>query len=182
VPTGPEIRPLTQDDARATFELNSEAFGSPPPSGDMPSPWPPAGSRGWGAFHGGELVAAALVREFSSWFGGAAVPTAGIAGVAVRPEHRGTRLLTPLFAGMLDDARARGEVVSALYPTAPGIYRPLGYEIVAEYAEVEVPVEPLLRIRPADGLVLRRADPADDRDVAAHREVYDRWAAAQNGP
>ena len=32
------------------------------------------------------------------------------------------------------------------------------------------------------GITLRRADPADEHDVAAHGAVYDRWAAAQNGP
>jgi predicted acetyltransferase len=100
----------------------------------------------------------------------------------VHPERRGSGLLGPLFAAMLADARDRGALVSTLFPTAPGIYRRLGYEIVGEYADVEVPLEPLTRVRAPAGIALDRADAADDRDVAAHREVYDRWAAAQNGP
>ena len=57
------------------------------------------------------------------------MPIAGIAAVAVRPEHRGSGLLAPLFAALLADARERGAVVSTLFPTAPGIYRRLGYEV-----------------------------------------------------
>lgn len=121
MPTGPEIRPLTGDDGEAADALAAEAFGAAPRP--LPGPWPAPGTRPWGAFHGRELAAVATVREFGSWFGGAMVPTAGIASVAVRPEYRGSGLLAPLFAALLADARAHGEVVSGLYPTAPGIYR-----------------------------------------------------------
>jgi len=177
VPTGPEIRPLTGDDGEAADALAAEAFGAAPRP--LPDPWPAPGTRPWGAFHGRELAAVATVREFGSWFGGAMVPTAGIASVAVRPEYRGSGLLAPLFAALLADARAHGEVVSGLYPTAPGIYRRLGYEIVGELADVELPVAPLTRIPAPPGVVLRRADGSD---AALHQAVYDRWAAAQNGP
>lgn len=177
MPTGPEIRPLTRDDGEAADALAAEAFGAAPRP--LLDPWPPLGTHPWGAFHGRELAAVATVREFGSWFGGATVPSAGIAGVAVRPEHRGSGLLAPLFAGLLADARARGEVVSGLYPTAPGIYRRLGYEIVGELADVELPVAPLTRIPAPPGVVVRRAV---ESDAAAHQAVYDRWAAAQNGP
>jgi len=176
----PDIRPLTRDDAEAADALAAEAFGAPPRP--LPEPWPVPGSCSWGAFVSGELAAVATVRAFRSWFGGEAVPMAGIASVAVRPEQRGAGLLAPLFAALLADARGRGAVISALYPTAPGIYRRLGYEIVGELADVEVPVEPLTRLPAPAGISLRRADPDDERDVGAHRDLYVRWAAAQNGP
>jgi predicted acetyltransferase len=176
----PEIRPLTRGDAEAADALAAEAFGAPPRA--VPEPWPHPGTCPWGAFVGHELAGVATVRAFRSWFGGDAVPTAGIAAVAVRPEHRGSGLLAPLFAAMLADARDRGAVVSTLFPTAPAIYRRLGYEIVGELADVEVPVAPLTRIPAPSGITLRRADPDDERDVVAHRAVYDRWASAQNGP
>ena len=181
VPPAPEIRPLTPADADAVADLDTEAFGYPAAAGPAAAQWPPVGSRAWGVLRGRDLVAAAEVRELASWFGGAAVPTAGIAAVAVRPEHRGARLLVPLFREMLADARARGEVISTLFPTAPGIYRPLGYEIVGELTDVEVPVASLARIPAPDGIVLRRADPDDEHDVVVRRAVYDRWAVAQNG-
>ncbi|MGZ8749462.1 MAG: GNAT family N-acetyltransferase, partial [Pseudonocardia sp.] len=143
-----EIRPLTRDDAEAADALAAEAFGAPPR--DLPEPWPVPGTCPWGAFAGHELAGVATVRAFRSWFGGDAVPIAGIAAVAVRPEHRGAGLLAPLFAALL--------------------------------ADVDVPVEPLTRIPAPAGITLRRADPDDERDVAAHRAVYDGWAGAQNGP
>jgi predicted acetyltransferase len=176
----PEIRLLTADDADAAHELGAEAFGAA--SGPAPQPWPPAGTRAWGAVVDGRLVAVAEALDLGSWFGGAAVPTAGVGGVAVHPECRGTGLLGPLFAALVADARDHGAVVSALFPTAPGIYRRLGYETVGEYTEVEVPVETLARIPAPPGVTLRRADAGIEHDVAAHHAVYDRWAAAQNGP
>jgi predicted acetyltransferase len=180
VPTLPEIRPLTADDAETATELKAEAFGAS--SRPAPDPWPSAGTRAWGAVVGSELAAVVEVHALASWFGGREVATAGIAGVAVRPEHRGAGLLGPLFAAVVADARARGEAVSTMFPTAPGIYRRLGYEVVGELVDVEVPLAALARIPAPTGIVLRRADRGDDRDVAAQREVYDRWAAAQDGP
>jgi predicted acetyltransferase len=176
----PEIRPLTRDDAEAADALAAEAFGAPPRA--LPEPWPAPETCPWGAFVGRELAGVATVRAFRSWFGGEPVPTAGIAAVAVRPEHRGSGLLAPLFAALLADARERGAVVSGLYPTAPGIYRRLGYEIVGELADVEVPVAPLARIPAPVEITLRRADSDDEHDVAGHRSAYERWARAQNGP
>jgi predicted acetyltransferase len=176
----PEIRPLTRDDAEAADALAAESFGAPPRA--LPEPWPVPETCPWGAFVGGELAGVATVRAFRSWFGGEPVPMAGIASVAVRPEHRGAGLLAPLVAALLTDARERGAVVSGLYPTAPGIYRRLGYEIVGELADVEVPVASLARIPVPPGITLRRGDPGDERDVTAHRELYEWWARAQNGP
>ena len=87
--TRPEIRPLTRDDAETADALGAEAFGAPPRA--LPEPWPHPGTCPWGAFVGSELAAVATVRAFRSWFGGEAVPMAGIAAVAVkgfRPQLR----------------------------------------------------------------------------------------------
>ena len=101
-------------------------------------------------------------------------------GVAVTAERRGEKLLDELFRVVLEDGlRERGEAVSTLFCTAPGIYRKFGYELLSSYDEVEVPSATLARIRPPAGVRTRRATPAD---FDAVREVYDTWAAAQNGP
>jgi predicted acetyltransferase len=176
VSTRPEVRPLTPGDAEAAHALQAEAFGAAPEP--APDDWPGPGTRAFGAFTGGALAATAHVHGLASWFGGRPVATAGIANVAVRPEERGTGLLAPLFAAVAADAHERGEAVSTLFPTAPGIYRRLGYELVGELVDVEVPVAALSRIPPGPGVVLLRAG-ADDREAA--RAVYDRWAAAQDG-
>jgi predicted acetyltransferase len=182
------LRPLTPADDDAAWALGVEAFGAPP-AGSPATP-PPArprpGRHAWGTFDaGGRLVAKVVGLELASWFGGVPVPTGGVAGVTVVAERRGDGLLGDLFRAVLDEALARGEVVSTLYPTAPGIYRRLGYELVGSLDRVELPTSELLGVRaPAGGpgpggVTTRRATPAD---AAAVRRVYDRWAAAQNGP
>ena len=71
-------------------------------------------------------------------------------------------------------------MLSTLFPSAPGIYRPFGYELVGSYDVVEVPVGELATVRPpASTITTRRATAAD---FDAVRDVYDTWAAAQNGP
>lgn len=175
-----EIRKLDVADLPLLRDLSDEAWGMPS-SGPPPAPRTeiPGGQHFWGAFDGGRLVANALALEFSSWFGGATVPTCGIASVAVAAEHRGGGLLTRLFEPMLAEAAARGEVLSTLYPTANGIYRPLGYELVTSYDVVRIPTAELGRVRPPTSTTTRRATAAD---VPALKAVYDTWAAAQNGP
>ena len=175
-------RRLTRDDFDQSMALSREAFGDLPPGATPPSPesFPRPGYHAFGSFDGDQLVARVVTREYHSWFGGSAVPTGGIAGVAVTAERRGEKLLDELFRVVLEHGlRERGEAVSTLFCTAPGIYRKFGYELLSSYDEVEVPSATLARIRPPAGVRTRRATPAD---FDAVREVYDTWAAAQNGP
>lgn len=182
------LRPLATDDVPAALALGAEAFGSPaggtappptaPPPADPPAD-PPPGRHAWGTFDaGGRLVAKAVGLELGSWFGGVEVPTCGVAGVAVVAERRGDGLLADLVGALLDEAVARGEVISTLYPTAPGVYRRLGYELVGSLDTVELPTAELLGVRAATGVTTRRATAAD---AGAVRAVHDRWAAAQHG-
>ncbi len=133
----------------------------------------------WGTFEDGRLVARVVGREFHSWFGGVEVATCGLAGVTVIAERRGAGLLEELMVALLGEASQRGEVLSTLFPTAPGIYRRFGYELVGSLDEVEVPTRDLAAVRAPAGVHTRRATAAD---VEAVRGVYDAWAAAQNGP
>ncbi|WP_435769482.1 GNAT family N-acetyltransferase [Nocardioides sp. SYSU DS0651] len=172
-------RQLGADDLGAMMTLSAEAFGAQPPGTPLPT-WPRPGRSCWGTFDGDQLVAQVVGRAFHSWWRGREVPTNGIAAVAVRTEHRGAGLLADLFREVLAQGRAeRAEVISTLFPTAPGIYRGLGYELVGALDTVEVPTAALAAVRPAEGLAVRRAQPSD---MAAIRAVYDAWAAAQDGP
>src|SRR4051812_20627210 len=109
------------DEHRAARVLAREAFGHPSAPDEQSPPAPLPGAHVLGAFEGGELVGRIVDREYDSWFGGAPVATSGVAGVTVAAEKRGSGLLTPLFETVLADARERGAVISALYPTATGI-------------------------------------------------------------
>jgi predicted acetyltransferase len=175
-------RPLGPDDIAASLTLSAEAFGSLPAGFTPPSPdsWPLPGRHSWGTWEADRLVARVMGREYHSWWHGREVPTCGIAGVAVAAESRGSGLLAPLMATVLEQGlRERGEVVSTLFPTAPGIYRRYGYEVVTSLLEVELSTARLARVTPDPAVTLRRATAADLDDV---RRVYATWAAAHNGP
>lgn len=178
-------RQLTTDDSDQIRALGQEAFGAPPAGSATPTPTPapepsiPPGEHPWGVFDDDRLVVHTVGHEYHSWFGGAAVATCGIAGVTVVAERRGDGLLAGAMRSLLEEARVRGEVLSTLYPTAPGIYRRLGYELISGKDVVEIPTAEVAGARPPVGVTTRRATVAD---VATVRRLYDTWAAAQNGP
>ncbi len=174
-----DVRRLSAEDAEAARRLGFEAFGVPSTPPTEPARIDQPGRTTFGVFLGDELVAKATDRAYDSYFGGAAVPTSGIAGVTVAAESRGHGALAPLFHVLLQSARDRGAVVSGLFPTAPRIYRRFGYEVVTDLETIEVPTRDLGSIpRPAT-VRTRRAVVAD---FDAVRAVYDAWAAEQNGP
>jgi predicted acetyltransferase len=175
-------RPLTRDDLDQSDALIGEAFGDLPPGTTPPSADDPPrpGYHAYGTFDDDHLVARLATRGYHSWFGGNAIPSGGIAGVVVTAERRGQKLLDELFRVALDDGlRERGEAVSTMFCTAPGIYRKFGYEVISSYDTVEVPAAALARIGAPAGVRTRRATPGDFEAVC---RVYDTWAAAQNGP
>ncbi|MFD6444212.1 enhanced intracellular survival protein Eis [Promicromonospora sp. NPDC060204] len=175
------VRRIEYADQPDYTRLGGEAFGAPAGGRAVPTAeeWAASGFREWGAFDGDGLAARLRVYGFTSWFHGARVPTAGVAGVAVEPERRGSGHLARLFGAALDEAREQGDVLSTLFPSAPGIYRGLGYEVVGSFDDVDVPLQNLNRVPAPAGVLTRRATTADfDAVVAVHR----RWAAAQNGP
>lgn len=173
------VRALIEEDAPAARQLGFEAFGMPESAPSDPARLSGSGMRWFGAFDQDTLAARMIDRDYSSYYGGAALPTCGIAGVTVAAEYRGRGALSPLFAATLAAARARGAVLSTLFPTAPGIYRPFGYEVVANLDSVRVPSRVLASVRPGEGMSTRRATTSD---VEAIRAVYDAWACEQNGP
>lgn len=174
------VRTLDPGDAEASRRLGHEAFGIPPvPSGE-PARLDRPGARYVGAYDGRVLAARAVDRAFDCWFGGVPVPTAGIAEVTVATEYRGQQALRPLLSRTLAEAQERGAVVSTLFPTASRIYRGLGYEVITDLLTVRVPTWVLATVSRPASVTLRRAAAGDD--VTAIRTVYDRWAAAQNGP
>lgn len=173
------VRRLTDADAAEARRLGFEAFGVPTVPPPELTPGDPPGRAAFGAFDGTTLAGKMVDRDFDSYFGGASLPTAGVAGVTVAAEYRGQGVLTPLFAETLSAARARGAVLSTLFPTAPRIYRRFGYEVVADFRTVEVPAQSLAAVVATDEVWTRRATVAD---VESIRRVYDAWAVEQNGP
>jgi predicted acetyltransferase len=173
------VRPLGPDDAEVSRTLGFEGFGMPASPPTEPATLDQPGMTSYGVFAGDRLVGRLKDRTYDSWFGGSAVPTCGIAGVTVAMEDRGRGVLSPLFAGAVAAARARGAVISGLFPSAARIYRRFGYELVGDYRTVAVGTAELAAAPAPVGVCTRRAGLTD---LPAVRAVYDTWAAAQNGP
>ncbi|MEG9227597.1 GNAT family N-acetyltransferase [Aeromicrobium sp. Sec7.5] len=149
-----------------------EAFGA----ADVDGP-PGPGARVWQVEAGGDVAALGIDREFATWFGDVRVPTAGIAGIAVPAEHRGSGYLRPLFEAMLGASRERGALLSGLFPTSTGTYRSLGYAPVAHLDDIAVPTH-LLAVR-GDAATVRRAT---HDDLLAIASAYASWAQHHRGP
>lgn len=173
------VRPLERGDADASRRLGQEAFGVYGDLRPIPDPWPPVGDHTLGAFDADRLTGRVVARAYRSHFAGVEIPTCGIAGVAVQAEDRGRGTLSGLFAATFAAARARGEVISTLFPTAPRIYRKFGYELVGAFDHIELPTASLAGITVPPGISVHRATAADIPDV---RAVYTRWASGQHGP
>lgn len=174
-----EIRPLTSEDLRALHALGHEAFGVPRlPEDAEPDPLRP-GHRVVGVVQDGRVLAAASGIAHRSFWHRSEVRSLGIGGVSVAIEHRGSGLLAGLLADVHDAARSAGVALSTLYPSAPGIYRGQGYEVVGDALTLAVPTAVLAQVRVPDGVRLRRAELAD---VPAVQALYRRWAAGYNGP
>jgi predicted acetyltransferase len=155
------VRPLTPDDLEASHHLSGLAFGY---LGGEPSP-PPAGLQ-VGAFDDhGRLLGQALARPYTQWWCGRQVPMSGIAGVAVHPDGRGQGLVRLLMDALVAEA---SEPVSVLYPTAPGIYRNQGWEVVGSLDDTPVPLAALTGPVPA-GVTVRSAT---SEDLPAIESLY----------
>ncbi len=165
------LRELGPDDREQAWALGTLAFGGDPGAVAQP---PPAGSRAWGVLEGDRLLAKASLRTYDQWWGGRRVPMAGVAGVAVHPLARGRGLATRLVRSLLDHMRSVGPI-SVLFPTAPGIYRPLGWELVGSLDETVLPTSALRDAGEPGPVVVRAAEHADVPALAAL------WAAHGRG-
>lgn len=177
---GYTIREAGAQDAEAVWQLGNEAFAGlahPPPA--YPEPVPAGCSVLVTCDASGRVVGKCRDRQFDSWWNGQVVPIAGVAGVVVAAEHRGAGAMRPMIRELLRRARERGAVLSTLFPSAPGIYRGLGYEAVCAWDTVELPTIDLADVRTDATVSLRRAR-LDD--VPAIRDLYARWASRFDGP
>ncbi|HEX5117553.1 MAG TPA: GNAT family N-acetyltransferase [Pseudonocardiaceae bacterium] len=175
MPHGLELRELDPADAAASTLLGRRAFGFHP--GPYPEPSLPQGSTNHGAFVGGRLVGQAFDLHDEQWWGGRLLRAADIAGVAVAAEARGQGVARALMGRMLEAARERGAVVSALFPSISTVYRRLGWASVGSVDTWSVPTLSLPRTG-VPGLTVREGT---DADLVASHELYRTVAAANNG-
>jgi len=75
----------------------------------------------------GRVVGGLLLIPMGQWFGGRSVPTWGVAGVGVAPEHRGRKVALELMRAAVRECAAGGVALSTLYPATLTLYRAAGY-------------------------------------------------------
>lgn len=132
---------------------------------------------------GGRLVAHAGAWSFGQWFGGGRLACAGVAGVAVAPDHRGSGLGTAVLTELLRTVRGQGDVLASLFPMNHRFYRSLGFGPGSVRRRDRVPTRELAATLPPDGrrdgrVTLR---PVTPDDVPGIEEVVVRRARQGTG-
>lgn len=124
----------------------------------------------------GAIVGGLLLIPMGQFFGGASVPTTGVAGVAVAPHLRGRGVAGSLMRSALLEMRKQGAAVSTLYPATYGLYRRMGYELGGAQYRIRLPMQSVgitdrgLEVRPYQ---------ADDR--RAVERLYRAHAMSRQG-
>ncbi|MFI9010531.1 enhanced intracellular survival protein Eis [Actinosynnema sp. NPDC053489] len=163
------IRELTEDDVAEADRLRRVAFGG------LGEPSLRPGRRGLLAELDGRVAGVLAIKDFHQFHGGEPVPMGGVAGVAVDPWARGRGVAGALLDAALRDMRDRGQVVSALFATAPAVYRSRGWDAGGVHEELEFPLDRL----PAGERIASR--PAVAGDLPALHACYVDLASTVNG-
>lgn len=178
------LRPATPDDHEELARLAGQAFTvAPPPFDPARRAYLVDDDRRIVAEANGQVVAHAGAWRFGQWFGGGRLACAGVAGVAVAPEHRGTGLGTAVVGELLRTARAQGDVIASLYPMNHRFYRSLGFGPASVRRRDRIPTRELARTEAPGGprepgTTIR---PATADDVIGIEQVVARRAQRGNG-
>lgn len=152
---------LGPGDHEEAVRLGALAFGIDLPDPLPPAPEPPR-SDSWGVRDArGRLVAKAALLDHEQWWGGQRLRSGGVAGVAVHPDARGSGAASRLVQHLVEVMVERGQVVSSLWPTVPGLYRRLGYELVGVDTWTRLPATGLGAVHPGPRPQVRTAGPED---------------------
>jgi predicted acetyltransferase len=164
VDTAP-LRPATPDDVPGLADLWALAFpGERTAQGarGSPSRWRPWGGweNAWVAGSDGRIDGAARALPLTMHLFGRPVPTLGVAAVAVAPHARRRGLGSAMTRAVLRIGRARGDLLSALYPFRSEFYARLGFGLAGEFHRYRFPPE-ALPLFPGFERVERLASPLD---------------------
>jgi predicted acetyltransferase len=125
------------------------------------------------AFDGDRIVGGAGAFPFELTVPGGTVRCGGVTVVGVLPTHRRRGILTAMMRAQLEDIRARGEPIAALWASEEVIYRRYGYGMASLSSEMSLPSGYTgLREPPHEGATVRLVPLDSARDVLA--AVYER--------
>src|SRR4051812_33853633 len=170
-----EIRPVTADEVEPFLRTFEGAFHEDVHAEDVElfaellEP-----ERTLAAFDDDTMVATAGIFTRELTVPGAVVPVAGVTLVGVLPTHRRRGLLSDLMRRQLEDVRAAGEPIAALWASEAAIYGRFGYGSAARHAAVTLRTTGarLARHAPASEGRIVLVDPAAAADRIA--PLYDR--------
>ncbi|RSD07231.1 GNAT family N-acetyltransferase [Amycolatopsis eburnea] len=125
-----DVRPVTEDERRSTFDLLGRSLHSNRVSDELWSrfgvSWPAAHK--FGAFDGDTPIGIASSFDTDITVpGGGVLPAAAVDGVGVRADRTRRGVLTELMRVQLADVAARGLPLAVLHASEPTIYGRFGY-------------------------------------------------------
>ncbi len=132
------------------------------------------------AYDGDSLMGLVVTLDFAMTWGGRPVPCGGVSGVVVAPEARGRGAARRMLAESFERMAARGQPISALYPTTATLYRSVGYEVVGWFGQRRLPLGSI-PTAPADELRWRAVELDDPVKLTLHDEMasrHDGWFRA----
>lgn len=130
----------------------------------------------WGYFVEGRLAAKMTIHPMHTYVGGRLLAMGGVAGVATWPEYRRQGLVHQLLVNALKVMKEQGQSVSFLHPFSIPFYRKFGWELYADYMEVELDASQLPSGPASEGYVERVA-----KDWTLLHPLYSAYAAGYNG-
>ena len=161
-------RPFQPGDEAEIARMRKVAFGNHDAEWGVQAPtW-------WGVVVEDDIGLCGSLRawDYCQFFGGVAVPMAGVASVTVDPHARGRGVAGALLVKSLERMREEGQVVSTLFAATPPLYRAYGWERVGALEQLSLPPAAFGWVaKPGAPTPLRRAREADLADI--HRLYLD---------
>jgi len=131
----------------------------------------------------GQVAGGLAVLKMAQWFGGHCVPMAGIAGVGIAPEYRGSGAAIELLQATLQELYDRGIPISMLYPATQYLYRKVGYEQAGVFCKWEIQTSSIQikeRNLPIQPISLPSCDQGD-QGFGEFDRIYRQQAKITNG-
>lgn len=130
-----------------------------------------------------EVVGGLAILQMNQWYGGEPIPMAGIASVAVTPEHRGTGVAAELLTHTLKELYSNGIPLSALYAATQRPYLKVGYEQAGTCCKWELRLESMglrsgeVSLKEIRSLPLRSVP----HQPELFKKIHQQWAIRNNG-